>query len=277
MHLFSIALTLCLLSSTYAADPDQPKVGGKQVIVATNGYAGVLTVRTQLNLGLSGVAATVAVDANGTIQATSAASGNDPLIAFNTNVFTLLPQYGSIRLGGSLETTPNVLFDADIVDDAASLHVESDSADFNDFARFRTLANGVTTNAQSDLSLDAGSATDYAYAILHASVGDGFPFTGLDVGGNASYLTLLPFVADGTTPYKFKTAFGHTSGNLVEWYNSTTNAGALTFDGAIKTTDPAGGTMQAWKLGAESVVSTVTNLIVKVGAQKYRIIATPIP
>ena len=54
-----------------AADPQQPKVGGKELIVATNGYAGVLTVRTQINLGLSGVQATISTDTNGTVQATS--------------------------------------------------------------------------------------------------------------------------------------------------------------------------------------------------------------
>lgn len=68
-----------------AADPQQPKVGGTQVIVATNGYAGTLTVRTQINLGLAPVAAILSVDTNGTIQATSSASGFPSLNLADTN------------------------------------------------------------------------------------------------------------------------------------------------------------------------------------------------
>ncbi len=49
-------LLLFLLSflSVFAADPAQPKVGPTPVINATNGYGGILTVRTQINVGYTG-------------------------------------------------------------------------------------------------------------------------------------------------------------------------------------------------------------------------------
>src|SRR5262245_23794424 len=37
--------------SVVAADPQQPAIGGKELIQATTGYAGILNVRTQLNVG----------------------------------------------------------------------------------------------------------------------------------------------------------------------------------------------------------------------------------
>jgi len=50
----SFCLSVGAVLALLAADPQQPKVGNTQVINATNGYGGILTVRTQVNVGYPG-------------------------------------------------------------------------------------------------------------------------------------------------------------------------------------------------------------------------------
>lgn len=93
-YLFFIFL---FVAASMAADPAQPKVGRTPVINATNGYAGVLTVRTQINLGLSGIEATLQTDTNGTLEMTSQALGHPSITLSDTNGLPGL----SINVGNS--------------------------------------------------------------------------------------------------------------------------------------------------------------------------------
>lgn len=89
--LATLLLLLLATTATHAADPAQPKVGPTTVINATNGYGGVLTVRTQLNVGYAGQQGYVDIQStNGTYSMTMTvdSAGNLLLtgIGGNTNL-----------------------------------------------------------------------------------------------------------------------------------------------------------------------------------------------
>jgi hypothetical protein len=99
--LLATALTLL------AADPQQPKVGSTQVINATNGYAGNLTVRTQFNVGYPGQAGLVVLNSISNLSMTLGASSS---LASNTFItfpdgFNGLVKATSTVNGGSNSVT----------------------------------------------------------------------------------------------------------------------------------------------------------------------------
>ena len=287
-YTFLIPAMIAAMWIVLAADPQQPKVGGKELIVATNGYSGVLTVRTQINLGLSGVEATLATDTNGTIQATSVAASDSPLLQVkgigNTNQAILGPA-GTLYLGNGINVfNGGVIYDGDNI---VSYHSpvydgHSDWAMIVGATELQTEIGGAysdvyfngnenETSGYAEMIMETSSANDVDRNrwTIHAEVGTNqkFQFTGGDSTGNGGTLvSFTPLVADGTTPYQMLVSSNHTIGNLAEWGRlGDTPKIQLKWDGAVQTSVPTGATnAQPFKIGdiaAGTVAITTTGYV----------------
>src|SRR5437899_5095454 len=67
------------------ADPVQPNIGGKQLIVATNGYAGVVNVRTQLNVGYPNQAGVIEISATNNLYGVAITTTETTNLLFTVN------------------------------------------------------------------------------------------------------------------------------------------------------------------------------------------------
>jgi hypothetical protein len=139
-----------------------------------------------------------------------------------------------------------------------------------------TLSIGSLTNTllrSAEKLVYTNSSSSALFQVQNASATASF---GLNAGGNTfinsssgaiylgASLVSLSMLAATTNTYDI--------GN-----NGANSYRNLFLDGTIRTGDPSSGTPFNWQLGGETVPAGVTNLIVKVGTQKYQVIATPIP
>lgn len=123
---------------------------------------------------------------------------------------------------------------------------------------------GIILNGQSffsgySLQADSGDSTFYLdYGNTHSifSINESNSYFSLSRGSTNLFL-INPDEDTTSSSYNFNTSETHTSGNLLELSNNSTNKFTVNYDGAIKTGDPSGAAVD-WKLGNKITGATVS-------------------
>lgn len=109
------------------------------------------------------------------------------------------------------------------------------------------------TNSFEIYALSGDEAADFGNVLIRLKVGDGTARTKISPD------------EDATAPvYVWDSSRAHTSGNLEEVANNGTNQFTVSFDGALTSGTPSGGTAAPWKLGSyvtNSVTVSTTNYV----------------
>ncbi len=241
--LTTFVLAATALLSLLAADPQQPKVGTTPVINATNGFGGILTVRTQVNVGYAGQQGIITIASTNDTYSTTLtvdASGFTDVQLGGTNMVQV-GQRGELFVGNQASLEWAGLSQLAVENDVSSgdpllqrVNFESiDSSSLNNYAGQYLKSDSTPAAVFSQILLEAVQSSTSSDATLAMQAGHGTGlFLRMDESGQ-NLVTIAPGGADGSTAYTFNTKATHTTGSLAEFKNNGTQELELDANGTL--------------------------------------------